>query len=162
MVFLFHVRGFGYVQNEVLSIYGKSGQWTKKGPFRVRLTKKPVTVIVGGFPWKKMRWLETGQIYMRVNIPSSWCLVESYKQHLGLFGGRTHRLGTGWRWRHRLLLLRRRLIGCHTWNDRWRNGDAMMMIKNPFTLKTPRTNNFEKTAKTSILLWQWFDASSQV
>ena len=29
--FLFHVRGFGRVQNEVLSIYGENAQCTKSG-----------------------------------------------------------------------------------------------------------------------------------
>ena len=35
---LSHVRGFGCVENEVLSTYGKSAQYTKSGP--IALTKK--------------------------------------------------------------------------------------------------------------------------
>ena len=46
--FVFHVRGFGCIQNQVLSSYGKSAH-VKSGPFRVRLTKKSVILIVSLF-----------------------------------------------------------------------------------------------------------------
>ena len=39
MGFLFHVRAFGCVQNQVLSTYRKSAPCTKRGPFRMRVTK---------------------------------------------------------------------------------------------------------------------------
>ena len=38
--FLSHVRGFGCVENEVLSTYGKRAQMHKKWTDRVEMTKK--------------------------------------------------------------------------------------------------------------------------
>ena len=35
--FLFHVRGFGHVQNEVVSTYGKTAKCTKTGSYSVSL-----------------------------------------------------------------------------------------------------------------------------
>ena len=61
--FVFYVRGFGCVQNQVLSTYNKSALCTKRGPLRLRLTKKVVTIVVGTNSLNEMHRLKTRQCH---------------------------------------------------------------------------------------------------
>ena len=73
----FDVRIFGCVQNQLLSIYRLSAQCSKTGPFRVRLTKKLVMVIVTDSSLMENHRLKTLSVF--VSDMRSWLLGESVK-----------------------------------------------------------------------------------